>query len=113
MTSTIDYHFDDEKIQELQRELLTANTAFIVLSLNPNDIVDQLVSNHLVGQTARERLNSDFKIPSEKNRIIIDEVSTGEPGAVDKFCEILKKNRKTNYIGEKLEKGHLMCIISL
>ena len=111
-TTTVDYHdyhFDDVKIQELQRELLTTNTAFIVRSLNPDDIVDQLVSNHLVGQTAREQLNSHYKTPlaSEKNRIIIEEVSSGAPGAVDKFCGILKKNRRANYIGEKLEKGYL------
>ena len=61
-----------------------------------------------MGHSARERLNSYYKTPSEKNRIIVEQVSSGEPGAVDKFCEILKKNRRTNYISEKLEKGYLI-----
>jgi len=63
-----------------------------------------------VGHSAREQLNSHYKTPSEKNRIIIEEVSSGERGAVDKFCDILKKNRRTNYVGDKLEKGHLYKI---
>ena len=95
---------------ELQRELFTANTAFLVRNLSPDDIVDQLISHHLVGNSAREQLNSHYKTSSEKNRIIVEEVSSGEPGAVDEFCEILKKNSRTRYIAEKLEKGKINAL---
>ena len=44
------------KTLELQRDLFTNNLHFIVQYLNPSDIVDQLISEHLVGQSAREQL---------------------------------------------------------
>ena len=38
----------------------------------------------------------------------MDQVSYGGPGAIEEFCEILRKSGRTRYIAEKLEKGNLI-----
>ena len=100
-----DYHIDNLQLQELQKEFLRANTSYIVSSLNPDDIVDELISHDLLGESARQQLRLPIKTTMEKNRIIVDEVSSGRPGALESFCSVLKKNRVKRYVGEKLEKG--------
>ena len=72
--------------------------------LNPDDIVDHLISKHLIGDSARQELILD-KITMEKNRIIVDELCSGGPDTFKKFCGILKENSRTKHIADRLEKG--------
>ena len=90
---------------ELQKQLFTDCRPYIVQYLSPNDIVDHLISKHLIGQCAKQQLGLLVKTPQEKNGIIVDELSSGEPDALKKFCEILKKNGKTKHIADHLKKG--------
>jgi len=39
-----------------------------------------------------------------KNRIIFEQLSIAEPGAVEKFCDILKKKKRQMFIAEQLAK---------
>jgi len=96
------------KILELQRYLFTNNLHFIVQNLNASDIVDQLISEHMVGQSAREQLKLPVKTNMDKNNIIVDELSRGQPGTLEKFLYILRNTSgSTNFkfIADKLEKG--------
>ena len=93
-----------EKKLELQKEVFTTCRQHIVQYLSPNDIVDHLISIHLIGDSARQELSLP-KTTQEKNRIIVDELSTGGPDALEKFCAILKKNSRTKHISDQLEKG--------
>ena len=95
---------DIDKKLELQREVLVNCRQYIVQYLSPDDIVDHLISKRLIGESARQELSLPNKTPQEKNRIIVDQLSTGGPDAFEKFCVILKKDR-TKHIADKLEEG--------
>ena len=41
----------------------------------------------------------------ERNRIIVDELYNGGADTLERFCEILKENRGTKFMADKLEKG--------
>ena len=103
---------DTEKRLELQKEVFTNCRQFIVQYLNPNDIVDHLISEHLIGENARQELGLYIKTAQEKNRTIVNELSIGGPDTFEKFCEILKKNSRTRHIADQLEKGTYICIHS-
>ena len=83
----------------------------IVQYLSPDDVVDHLISKHLIGDNTIQELSLPNKTLQEKNRIIVDQLSTGEPDALEKFCVILKKDSRTKHIADRLEKGvYDMCI---
>ena len=67
--------------------------------------MDQLISQHLIGCSAHEQICLPMKTTREKNRTIVDELSTGGPGTLEKFCAALKKSRRTKHIADHLEKG--------
>ena len=90
---------------ELQEEVFTNCRQYIVRHLSANDIVDHLISKHLIGQSAKQQLGLLVTTPQEKNRIIVDELSSGGPHAFRIFCKILKKNGRTKHIADHLMKG--------
>ena len=96
---------DTDKKLELQREVFTNCRQHIVQHLSPDDIVDHLISKHLIGDSARQQLSLPSKTTQEKNRIIVDELSTGGPDTLEKFCTILKKQSRKKHIADRLEKG--------
>ena len=98
-------HLDVEKRLELQKEAFTSCRHYIVQHLSPDDIVDHLTSQRLIGDSAREQLSLSIKTAKEKNRTIVDELSTGGPGTLEKFCTVLKKSRRTKHIADHVEKG--------
>ena len=67
--------------------------------------MDHLISKHLIGNSAYQQLCLPIKTTQAKNRIIVDELSSGGPDTLEEFCAILKKNRGTKYIADHLEKG--------
>ena len=90
---------------ELQKEVFDSCRNYIVQSLNPDDIVDHLISQDLIGYSAHEQMSLPNKTAKDKNRIIVDELSTGGPGTLEKFCTVLKKSNRTKHIADHLEKG--------
>ena len=94
-----------KNILELQKEVFTNCRHYIVEHLSPDDVVDHLISEHLIGDGASQQLQLPIKTAKDKNRIIVDELSIGGPGTFEKFCMILKKNRRTEYMADALEKG--------
>ena len=98
-------HLAVEKRLELQKEAFTSCRQYIVDHLSPDDIVDHLISQRLIGDSAREQLSLSIKTTKEKNRTIVDELCTGGPGTLEKFCAMLKKSRRTKHIADHLDKG--------
>ena len=99
------YHIDElQRKLELQKEVFTNCWQYIIQYLSPDDIVDHLISEHLIGNSARQKLSLD-KTKDEKNRIIVDELCSGGPDTFEKFCVILKKNSITKHIANRLENG--------
>ncbi|XP_065900647.1 uncharacterized protein [Dysidea avara] len=94
-----------ERVQELQVELFTKNRSYLTQRLNPSDIVDNLITYRLVGSSAGQEISSPYHTNLHRNGLIVNELSQGQPGTVEKFCEILKKSQRTKYIADKLEKG--------
>ena len=73
--------------------------------------MDTLVSKSLIGENAHQQLRLPIMTSQQKNRTIVDELSSGGPGTFEEFCAILKKNRRTKHIADHLEKGTwLYCV---
>ena len=87
---------------EQQKQVLENNRDFIVESLDADDVIDELPAN-LIGQNARQRVELMGTSRIEKNRIIFDQLITCGPGALEKFCEILRRKKRQSFIAEKLE----------
>ena len=92
-------------MENLPRDLFIDNMSYLTERLNPNDIIDHLISKRMVGRTTHEFVYSQFSTPTEKNRRIIKDLSQGDERTVKQFFIILRKSRMTQYIAEKLEKG--------
>ena len=98
-------HLEVDKRLELQKKVFTNCREYIVKHLNPDDIVDNLVSKHLIGDTACQQLCLPIKITQDKNRIIVNELSSGGPDTLEKFCAILNENSRIKHISDQLQKG--------
>ena len=90
---------------EQQERVLRDNRDFIVKHLDPDDVIDELIQGHLIGENAAQKVTQPMGWSrEEKNRIIIDQLSMSGPGAVKKFCEIIRRKKRQIFIAEKLEK---------
>jgi len=89
---------------EQQEEILKENRDFIVKRLDADDFIDELIQANLIGQNAAQRVDLKGMSRVEKNRIIFDQLITCGPGALEKFCEILRKNKRQSFMAEQLEK---------
>ena len=88
-----------------QEELLTDNRDFIVKYLDPDDVIDGLIQDHLIGENAAQKVTQPMGWSrEEKNRIIVDQLSMSGPGAVEKFCNIIREKKRQIFIAEELEK---------
>lgn len=94
-----------ETILSLQYDFFIKQRSYLIRFLSPDDIIDHLISAHLVGPTVHEQVCSFHVIRSEKNRIIVEELSRGGVETVEEFCQILRETRTMNHVAEKLEKG--------
>ena len=84
--------------------MLTENRDFIIKYLDADDVIDQLIQARLMGKNAAQRVELVTTSRVEKNRIIFEQLSTAGPGALEQFCDILKKEKRQTFIGERLEK---------
>ena len=89
---------------EQQERVLTENRDFIIKYLDADDVIDQLIQARLMGKNAAQRVELVTTNRAEKNRIIFEQLSTAGPGALERFCEILKKEKRQTFIAERLEK---------
>ena len=94
-----------EKRLKLQKQLFTISRNYIVQYLNPDIVMDDLTNKQLISQDACRQMKTSVKSVKEKNKVIVDELSNGGPNTVEKFCEILKENRGTKFMADKLERG--------
>ena len=88
-----------------QKQVLKDNCDFLVDNLDPDDLIDELIQDDLIGENAAQKVTQPMGWSrEEKNRIIIDQLSMSGPGAVKKFCEIIRRKKRQIFIAEKLEK---------
>jgi len=98
-----------------QKQVLSDNYAIIVENLDPDDVIDELIQDHLIGQNAGQKVTRVMGLSrKEKNRIIFDQLTISEPGTVEKFCTILRRKKRQSFIAEKLEeckyKHYYLCV---
>ena len=89
---------------ELHEKVLTENRDIIVNYLDADDVIDELIRARLVGKNAAQRVGLATMTRFDKNRIIYEQVSTAGPGALERFCDIIKKESRQTFIADQLEK---------
>ena len=87
-----------------QEVVLAVNRDFIIKHLEPDDVIDELIQAQLIGKNAAQRLGLVTMSKRDKNTIIFEQLNTAGPGALEKFCDILKKGKRQMFIAEQLEK---------
>ena len=90
--------------QKNQLQILEDNRDFIVKHLDADEVIDELIQKNLIGQNAAQRVQMMVMSRVEKNRIIVDQLSTCGPRSLERLCEILKRNKRQSFIAEQLEK---------
>ena len=95
---------DIKEILELQERVLTENRDFILKHLDADDVIDELIQARLMGKNSAQKVELVTMSRRDKNRIICEQLSTAGPGALEKFCNILKKESRQAFIAEQLEK---------
>jgi len=94
-----------------QKRVLNNNRKFIVDNLDADDVIDELIQEKVMGHNAAQRVQLIGMSRVAKNRIIVDQLSIAGPGALEKFCEILRRNKRQVFIAEELEKCE--CVTSV
>ena len=89
---------------ELQEKVLTENRDFIIKHLDADDVIDELIQARLMGKNAAQRVGLVTMSRVDKNRIICEQLSTAGPGALERFCDIIKKESRQMFIADQLEK---------
>ena len=87
-----------------QKRILNDNGDFIVENLDADDVIDELIQARLMGKNAAQRVGLVTMSRLEKNRVIFEQLSIAGPGALEKFCYIIKKEGRQSFIAEQLEK---------
>ena len=100
---------DIELSLKRQEQVLTANRDFIIKQLDADDVIDELIQERLIGENAAQRIGLVTTSRVDKNRIILDQLSIAGPGALENFCDILKKKMRQTFIAEKLERCKFAC----
>ena len=93
-----------ESLDAVQEQVLIENRDFIVKHLDAEDVIDELIQERIIGRSAAQRVQQMEGISRrDKNRIICQQLTTAGPGAVKKFCKILRNNKRQTFIAERLE----------
>jgi len=94
----------ETSLQE-QKKVLTNCCEFIVENLDADDVIDELIQEKMMGRNAAQRVQLVGMSRVDKNRIIVDQLSIAGPGALERFCKILRNNKQQSFIAKELEKG--------
>ena len=91
---------------EHQKKVLQDKRGYVVEYLDADDVIDELIQSNLIGQNAAQQVQLRAMSRVEKNRIIIEQLIISGQGALEKFCEILRKTirGRQSFIAEELEK---------
>ena len=92
-----------EMILARQEQVLLDNREFIIKNLEGDDVIDELIQAQMIGNNAAQRIGLRTLSRRDKNTIIFEQLNTAGPGAVEKFCEILKRKGRQSFIARKLE----------
>ena len=95
---------------EEQGKILFDNRSFLLNYLDPDDVIDELIQEHIVGQFAMQQLQLMGISRRDKNQIIFDQLNTAGPGTLEKFCKILRKGVRQKFVADQLEKSKLISI---
>jgi len=95
---------DVENSLVVQEQVITENRDFMVKHLDAEDIIDELIQVRLMGRSGAQKVQLTGTSRADKNRIICEQLTTAGPGAVYKFCKILRSNNRQIFIAERLEK---------
>lgn len=87
-----------------QEQVLEDNRNFIIKYLEADDVVDNLIQAHLIGPNASQRIQLPGLSRADKNRMIFEQLGTAGPGALDVFCEILRRKKRQSFIADRLDK---------
>ena len=98
---------DIEISLEQQEQVLVANRDFIIKHLDADDVIDELIQARLIGKNAAQRIGLVTMSRIDKNRIIFEQLSIAGPGALKKFCDILRKDERQTFIAVKVEQCKL------
>ena len=99
---------DFESSLEQQEQVFVANRDFIIKHLDADDVIDELIQARLIGKNAAQRIGLVTMSRIDKNRIIFEQLSIAGPGALKKFCDILKKDERQTFIAMKIEQCKLL-----
>jgi len=86
-----------------QRVVFTNNLALLVDCPDPDDVIDELVQEKMIGKHAAQQVQLQQITNREKNRIIIEQLTNSGPGTLEKFCRILRTTGRLAFIAEALE----------
>ena len=93
----------------LQKDKTVLNKCrdFIVDNLDADDVIDELIQEKMLGRNAAQRVQLVGMTRVDKNRVIVDQLSIAGPGSLEKFCKIMKRNKRQKFIAEELQKCKL------
>ena len=100
---------DDDPL-DVAAEVISNQRVLLSQKLSSDDLMDYLIAEKLVDNSAGEKLGMMCFTPMEKNRVIITSLLKGPPGTLKKFCAILRKVKKYGYIADELEKGYYQLL---
>ena len=103
---------DIKETLEQQEQVLIENRDFVINQLDTDDVIDELIQERLIGENAAQRIGL-MTTRADKNRIILDQLRIAGPGALERFCNILKKKRRQAFIAEQLEKCNYIATLGL
>ena len=92
-----------------QKEVFASNRVFLIEYLDADEVSDELIQARLLSRNSAQQVQLLTLSREEKNKIIIDQLTTGGPGTLEKFCEILRNNKRLAFIVEEMEKCECLC----
>ena len=93
---------------EEQSRILFDNRSFLLNYLDPDDVIDELIQERIVGQFSMQQLQLMGISRRDKNQIIFDQLNTAGPGTLEKFCKILRKGVRQKFVADQLEKSEFI-----
>ena len=78
-------------------EILTANRKFIVDYLEADDVIDELIQAHIVGENTVQQMLLVGVSRAEKNWIIVEQLDRSRPGTLEVFCGILRRRGRQTF----------------
>lgn len=95
----------DQDLEKIENEVLLNKQQYLVTHVKPDDIIDALIAKKLVGSFAGQKFSLPTNTPSDKVRIILEDLRRSRPGYLKEFCAILQESRTQDHVVAELQKG--------